>query len=94
MKKICRMAVVCILLCSLILPIPVHARESDVQTEPRMSSIRDYTLLVGAPVYTVASCTVELGSVTMQGSGSSSSADLRWETEMPEGAIVYSIKIV
>lgn len=42
MKRICRMAVVCILLCGLILPIPVHARESDVQMEQRMASISVY----------------------------------------------------
>lgn len=42
MKKICRMAVVYILLCGLILPIPVHAREPDVQMEPRMASISVY----------------------------------------------------
>lgn len=64
-----------------------------VRIYTNMSSIRDYSLLVGDPVYTVASCTVELGSVTMQGSDSSSSADLRGETEIPEGAIVYSMTV-
>ena len=34
--------VVCVLLCGLILPIPVHARELDVQMEPRMASISVY----------------------------------------------------
>ena len=30
MKRLCRMAVVCILLCGLVLPISVHAMEMDV----------------------------------------------------------------
>lgn len=42
MKKICRMAVVCILLCGLVLPISVHAMETDMQIEPRMTSISLY----------------------------------------------------
>lgn len=43
MKNIFRMAVVCILLCGLVPPDSVHARETDVQMESRMTNISVYS---------------------------------------------------
>ncbi|MCM1090717.1 MAG: hypothetical protein NC092_04380 [Butyrivibrio sp.] len=58
-----------------------------------MSSTRDYIMLVGDPTYTVASCYVELGNVSMQGSDRVIPIDLRGETAIPEDAIVYSMTV-
>ena len=44
MKKICRVAVICIcmLFCELVLPVSAHANEANVQIDPRMTSINAY----------------------------------------------------
>ena len=43
MKRLCKMAVIYMLLCGLVLPIPVHAKEANVEIEPRMTSISAYS---------------------------------------------------
>ncbi len=56
------------------------------------SSSSDYILLVGGPTYSVASCKVELDTVTMENSrDGSSNFDLRFEDALPENAVVYTI---
>ena len=50
-----------------------------------------YTLSVGEPNYTVAECTVKLGSVTMSSKQKSLYFDLSQSALLPKGAVVYSI---
>lgn len=64
-----------------------------VRLYTNLSSILDYSMLVGDPVYTVASCTVELGDVTISGSDRNVSANLVWEADIPEDAIVYAMTV-
>lgn len=58
------------------------------------SSSSDYILLVGGPTYSVASCEVELDTVTMSNNrDSSSNFDLRFEDVLPEDAVVYTLSM-
>lgn len=53
-----------------------------------------YILLVGGCVYSVASCDVSMDSITMSGDRDVKvPIDLRLETRLPDGAIVYMISI-
>lgn len=58
------------------------------------SSSSDYILLVGGPIYSVARCKVETPTVNMaNGSDSSSSIDLQFESALPEDAVVYMLSM-
>lgn len=56
------------------------------------SSSVSYLFLIGGPTYSVANCQVNLPSVTMTSTGSpNSSFDLSTNSNLPNGAVVYSI---
>jgi hypothetical protein len=57
------------------------------------SASSSYTLLVGGPTYSVGSCSVSLGSVTMSGKNVTVPADLRYKGTIPEGSVVYGISM-
>ncbi len=42
MKRLCRTAVICMLIGGLALPVSVHAKEANVPIEPRMTNIHAY----------------------------------------------------
>jgi len=63
-----------------------------VKVRGNLSTPQSYILGVGGPTYTVESCEVNLGSVSMSGSRDTTvSIDLRNYSEIPEGALVYAI---
>lgn len=65
-----------------------------VKITGNLSSSQSYLLGVGGPTYTVETCKVNLGNVSMARNRNSTVAiDLRNFREIPEEAIVYSIKI-
>ena len=64
-----------------------------VRIYTNLSSRLDYSMYVGDPVYTVASCYVELGDVTISGSDRVVQANLLGEADIPEDAIVYSMTV-
>ena len=59
-----------------------------------MSSSTSYILLVGDPVYTVASCKVNLTTVTMANNRNGlSTFNISTENVLPDGAIVYMMAV-
>ncbi len=64
-----------------------------VRIHTNMSSSQKYYLLVGDPNYSVAECSVRIGSVTMSGSNSTISFNLINEARLPQDAVVYSMKV-
>jgi hypothetical protein len=57
------------------------------------STSSSYILLVGGPTYSVASCSVSLGSINMSGRDVTVPIDLRFKEALPEGSVVYAISM-
>ncbi|WAJ25218.1 MULTISPECIES: hypothetical protein [Clostridia] len=64
-----------------------------VKVKGMTSASSSYILLVGGPTYSVASCTVSLGSINMSGRDVTVPFDLRSKDTIPEGSVVYTISM-
>ncbi len=57
------------------------------------STSSSYIMLIGGPTYSVASCSVSLGSINMSGRDVTVPVDLRFKDVLPEGSVVYTISM-
>ncbi len=64
-----------------------------VKVQGILSSPSNYILLAGGPTYTVQYCSVAMKSITLSGSDATVSFNLSQQSNLPDGAVVYTISM-